>query len=58
MPKSTEKKKVVIACRATQGCPGREAILVARHEIPGGIVVHYQCTTCKKGFTVQVGKSF
>ena len=57
-------KKVWIACRATEGCPGQEAELeiIKRNdplEISGmklaegsGKVIRYKCTTCKRVFRV------
>lgn len=59
-----EKKEVWISCRATEGCPGRKAIILFVTDslnrclmgIPladaGGKSIRYRCTTCNKDFHI------
>lgn len=53
----SEEKVVWIACRATPGCEGNQAVIVFNktlHDgmLPQGTAIRYRCTTCKKPFHV------
>lgn len=46
---------VWMACRATQGCKGKYAVLEMKQTVPfAGTILHYKCTTCMKKFTVAI----
>ena len=59
-----QEKEVWIGCRATEGCPGRKAVIVMVHrrdplDIHGvklaegsGKLIRYRCQTCKHVFHV------
>ena len=65
MDEKKKEEKVFIACRAKEGCPGREAIItLVRNNTPnmpgggfmpesGGRMVRYRCLTCGGTFTIQ-----
>jgi len=49
----TEEKIVWIACRATRGCEGQQAVMVFRHKSGGGgHNARYRCTTCNGSFHI------
>jgi hypothetical protein len=62
-----EEKKVWINCRATEGCPGKQAVIVfSRQNSPtdpsgsgafvpeaGGRTIRYRCLTCGKAFHIR-----
>ena len=46
-------KQVWMACRATPGCQGKEALIVFRTKLAtGGKTIRYRCLGCKGSFHV------
>ena len=52
-PKPVEEKIVWIACRAKQGCEGKQAKVVMQTKTPGGgCATRYRCMTCGGAFHI------
>lgn len=46
-------KTVWMACRASNGCEGRNCEVKRTFKLPtGGQSIHYKCLSCNKGFTI------
>ena len=49
------EEKQWIACRATSGCEGKQAVIVFKRKLPGltsGQTIRYRCLTCGRPFHI------